>query len=303
MDLHSDTCSCCEGARYIESALEDLDEELKEKVSPKGAGKKLSKQPVVSITEHAINMAITLFEELMNVRAGVLKAEPVGDKPDDREEPLYYDTEGTEWQWYYEEYYYYYEEEQWQIDEFEKNELSLLLLDNFLFYMLETTADMILEEISIQKWTHNIRDHIKRGTIAEYLFGIGGKNVIDSIDIDALKKLITAQFTYLQKFAEEIKNGELTGAKILQRVGMYGEATTHGYEQAKARSHNIKLPEYPADGNQMCFMNCRCHWKLEDDPKKPEYVLATWKLNPLAEHCQSCLNNADKWNPLRIKKG
>ena len=302
MHQHNENCGCYEGSQYVEAALEDLDKELKEKITPKGSARKLSRISVVNITEHTFNMAIALLEELMDGKDGVLKAKPVGDKPDDSEIPLYDDTKGTDWKWYYAAYYYRKEKDNYEIDEEEKDELALSFLDAFIVVMLGTTAGMILKEISIQSWTHKMRDYIKQGTAAKYLLGIGGKNVIDRIDVGEIKKLVAAQFVYLQKFAEEIRNGELSGARILQRVGMYGEAVTHGYEKAKARSHNIVLPEYPADGNQQCHMNCRCHWKLEDDPKKPEYVLATWKMNPLAEHCQSCLDNAVKWNPLRVKK-
>lgn len=309
--MHSPhTCECCnftyylESAAYIEAQIEQLgDEKLKEKLTPKGAGRAISKEPKqVELEEKEIDQAIALFEQLMTDVANLLHALPVGAKPTSGD-TLYEDLEG-DWEWYYDDYYYYNTEDNTEIYEDEKDRLSLLFLDLFLAeIIIDITTDLILENITIQKWTNDVRKHIRNSFVAEYLLGIGGKNVLDIVDINELKKMVKNQWKYFQKFAEEIKNGELTGAKIFQRIGMYGEAVTHGYEQAKAKSHAIVLPEYPADGNQQCFMNCRCHWHLKDDPKNTNYVLATWTMNPNAEHCISCINNSKKWNPLRVKKG
>ena len=307
--MHSPgTCTCCDfsyydaSALYIESQLEDLDDEkLKGKLTPRGANRSVSSEPdAVEIDEAEIDAAIELFEDLMTDLADLLYALPVGVKPTDGDE-LFEDLSG-DWEWYYEEYYYHETEAETEIDEAEKDRLSLGFIDFYLDLLLESTASLILEEITIQSWVKTTRARIRNSTVAEYLLGIGGKNVVDISDIDALKALIKAQWTYFQKFAEEIKSGELSGARILQRIGMYGEAITHGYEQAKAKSHGIVLPEYPADGNQQCFMNCRCHWELKDDTNDGNYVLATWKLNPSAEHCTSCVDNSRTWNPLRVKK-
>ena len=294
------TCNCYEGFAYIENALEDLDKELKEKLTPKGANKKISKQPRVNANESQLGEGIEFFEKLLEDYAGMLLATPVGDRP--FEEDALYEEEEGDWEWYYVEYYYYYEEEDQQIDEEDKNALALSFLDVLIAYMLEATSDLILKKTSIQKWTTDTRENIINGTIAQYMLGIGGKHVIGKSDVKAIEALTKAQLTFFQKFAEEIRKGDLTGARILQRVGMYAEATTHGYEQAKARSHGIVLPEYPGDGNQICMTNCRCRWVLKDDTKDTDYVLATWTLNPLAEHCQSCIDNAKKWKPLRVKR-
>ena len=307
--MHSPgTCTCCNfshydaSAHYIESQLEDLDDEkLKEKVTPRGANRAISSEPdAVELDEAEIDAAIELFEGLMRSFVDLLYALPVGVKPTE-DDPLFEDLSG-DWEWTYEDYAYADTEAETEINEEEKDRLSLEFIDLYLDVLLENTAALILEEITIQAWVKDTRERLRSSMAAEYLLGVGGKNVVDISDIEALKALIAAQWGYFQKFAEEIKNGELTGARILQRVGMYGEAITYGYEQAKAKSHAIVLPEYPADGNQQCFMNCRCHWELKDDAKDTDYVLATWKLNPAAEHCPSCVDNARAWNPLRVKK-
>ena len=308
--MHSPhTCNCChydhydESSRYIVAQLENLgDDQLKEKLDPRGGNRSISKLPRnVSIDENEINESIDFFALLMKdviVDTGLLlRALPIGSKFTDGD-PLYEDLDG-DWEWNYNDYFYYHTEDEIEINEEIKNRLSLVFLDAFLIYMVESTAELLLRKITIQSWLKNTRKHIRNGMTSKYMFGVGGKNVLDISDINALKKLIKGQWTYFQKFAEEVKNKELTGSKILQRIRMYGEAATQGYEQAKAKSHAIKLPEYPADGNQRCYSNCRCHWELDDDG---DYVKAYWRLNPVAEHCDSCVNNSRKWKPLRVKK-
>ena len=301
MALH-ECLHCQEWAKYVVAKLEEEDPRLSEKLKPRGSGKPISKAPsTIQITEDDIDTAIALFEELLDALLDVLRARPMGDKPTE-DEPIYDDIDG-DWEWYYDEHRYENVKIEAEIDPETQYENQDLFLNLVLAFFLDTTSQMILKEITIQQWVGDIRKLIKDSFISQYLFAIGGKNVIDSVDINNLKLLIKSQFSYLQKFAEEIKSGDLTGAKILQRIGMYGEAITHGYEQAKAKSHGIKLPEYPADGNQQCFTNCRCRWVLEDDKKNANYVKATWTLNPNAEHCVTCVNNSRKWNPLRVKKG
>ena len=295
---HHHECS----ADFIVSQLEEFDEELKEKVKPKGSRNAISPEPQsVELDQDQIERAISFFQTYIEEFEDILYAAPEGIKPTEGA-PLYEDIRG-DWEWYYQEQTYFNPEIDEEVDQDRRDGISLTLLDLFIAYLLEQTASLIVGEITIQKWVNHMRNEIRDGTTAQYLFGLGGKNVIDVLDISALKRIIKSQWKFFQKFAEEIKNGELSGSRILQRIGMYGEAITNGYEQAKAKTYGIRLPEYPADGSQACLSNCRCHWQLKDDPKNNNYVLANWVLNPNAEHCVTCLNNSRKWNPLRVKKG
>ena len=298
---------CCEHHQHqvadlwIVDCLEEMDDDLRQRVTPKGASNAISALPGdTQIEDDDIERSIAFFQAYIQEYRLLLYAEPVGEKPSGND-PSFDDVRG-DWQWKYQDYAY--ENAQGTtIDEEKKDELSLLLLDLYVVYLLLETSKLVLEEITLQSWVDDMRDQIKHSHIAEYLLGVGGKNVLDALDIAGLKAMILAQWKYFQKFAEEIKQGKLTGAQILQRIGMYGEAITNGYEQAKAKTHGIRLPEYPADGSQACLMNCRCHWQLKDDPKNTNYVLPSWVLNPTAEHCVTCVENSRKWNPLRVKKG
>ena len=284
-------------SEFIESQLEDLDAELKEKITPAGAGDPI---PDITgdtdITETEIDDAIEMFDELLSDYLGMLKAKPTQEVDD----PLYEEDYDEDWEWDGETYVYKNTNTDTEVDETEKDGISIALLDLTIAFMLAETSEMILKEQSIQEFTTSMSIAITLNVAVQYTLGSGGKNTLKESSIDWMKDFLGKQKAFFQKFAEQIREGKLTGAKILQRLGMYGEAVTEGYEQAKAASHNIKLPEYPADGNQKCLMNCRCWWELVDDG---DFVNATWKLNPIAEHCETCVNNSRKWNPLRVKKG
>lgn len=300
---HLYDCKCCNGPSFVVSQLEDLGgEELKEKLIPRGYQRAISEEPTeVEIDEDEVDEAIELFIEFFDDYSDLLYALPVGAKLTDDME-LFEELQG-DWEWYYEEYYYYETVTEEELYEEDKDDLSIAFIDLFLAILLDKTANLLLKETSIQRWVTDMRGDIRKGITAQYLLGVGGKNVLDTLDLENIGASVLTQYAFFQQFAEEIRNGELSGAQILQRIQMYGETMTYGYEQAKAKAHGITLPEYPADGNQICLSNCRCRWELVDDPNDPNYVLATWLINPFAEHCASCLDNQRKWNPLRVRRG
>ena len=236
------------------------------------------------------------------------------DPEDENLLPLYYDLHGPDrnvnnngstesWVWNYDEHWYYNEYGEKTLYPEDMDETSIEFLDLYIMFFLNISNAMILNEATIQQWYSQSRGYIQDGTLAQYLFGSGGKNTISPFDIKAMKKKVGNQWLFLKKFTEEIVNGELSGAQIMSRIRMYGESTTYGYEEAKAKSHNVVMPEYPADGSQQCHSNCRCRWMLEDDPNSETHVLGTWKINPLAEHCDDCVENARNWDPIRVEKG
>ena len=313
-------CPCCEfdrahGQSYIRGQFEDLDEELSEKVKPRGASRPLSPIPELNLTEQQIDDAIAFFEqmfgeseelEIVKSVLGMLRAQAVGepqyDVEDERLAPQF-DDEDDNWEWLHEDFEYHNSTTGETVNESQKNQLSVDFIDLHIISLLSITAMVILKEISIQRWIRDIRWSLVKGVSAQYLLGSGGKNTIGDYDLLKIRNFITGQWSFLQKFGEEIAGGELSGAQVLSRIQMYGEASTHGYEQAKAKTHNVDLPEYPADGNQDCYSKCRCHWEIRDDANDPEFKLCYWRLNPRAEHCNVCIANAREYNPLKIEQG
>ena len=164
----------------------------------------------------------------------------------------------------------------------------------------DLTDDLINSRITVQEWVHDMRKRIRDVNNAQYMLARGGRNAMFQTDLDALSEIIKDQFGYLQQFGEEIRAGNLSAKQITARSELYMETSTRAHEQAKAASFDIELPEYPADGSQICKARCRCRWEIVE---KKDTIEAFWLLNVAAKHCDSCLSNAARWAPYTIETG
>lgn len=150
-------------------------------------------------------------------------------------------------------------------------------------------------EITVADWTLQMRAELKRVTIDQYLLARGGRNAMKPADWGRVGYQLRSQYGYLQQFAQEIDAGLLSDKQIAARARLYIQATRSAFERGLAAGWQVVLPEYPGDGNQICRTACRCRWAIRPTDEGTE---ARWIVNPGAEHCDSCLNNAQRWNPL-----
>ena len=164
----------------------------------------------------------------------------------------------------------------------------------------DLTDNLVNSRITVQEWVFEMRKRVRDVNSAQYMLARGGRNAMFQTDLDALSEIITDQFSYLQQFGEEVRAGNLSASQIKARSELYMESSTRAHEQAKAASFDIELPEYPADGSQICKARCRCRWEINE---KKDTIEAFWLLNVAAKHCDSCLSNAAKWAPYTIQKG
>ena len=179
----------------------------------------------------------------------------------------------------------------------------LQLRDDFVDEMRDfskLTDDLVNSRITVQEWLLEMRKSVRDVNSAQYMLARGGRNAMFQTDLDALSDIIKEQYDFLQQFGEEVRAGNLSASQITARSELYMESSTRAHEQAKAASYDIELPEYPADGNQICRARCRCRWEINVLEDKVE---AYWLLNVAAKHCDSCLSNAAKWAPYTIQTG
>ena len=178
----------------------------------------------------------------------------------------------------------------------------LRLRDDFVDLKRDTfsslTDDLINSRVTVQEWLLDMRKRVRDVNNAQYMLARGGRNAMFQTDLDALSEIIKDQFGYLQQFGEEIRAGNLSASQITARSELYIESATAAHEKGKAASFDIELPEYPADGNQICKARCRCRWEIDE---KKDTIEAFWLLNVAAQHCDSCLSNAAKWAPYTIQ--
>ena len=153
-------------------------------------------------------------------------------------------------------------------------------------------------ELTVQELTLALRRMIKKAYLTEYALARGGMNALTVADVGDVARHVRRQWEFLQNFMEQTRNGELSVAQIRSRARLYVHSATQAFERAHAANYGVELPEYPADGNQICLSNCKCHWRIvrNDDGS----IDAHWLVNVAAEHCESCRENAAKWNPYTI---
>ena len=179
----------------------------------------------------------------------------------------------------------------------------LRLRDDFVDEMRDfskLTDDLVNSRITVQEWLLDMRKRVRDVNSAQYMLARGGRNAMFQTDLDALADIIKEQYDFLQQFGEEVRAGNLSASQITARSELYMESSTRAHEQAKAASYDIELPQYPADGNQICKARCRCRWEINVLEDKVE---AYWLLNVAAKHCDTCLSNAAKWAPYTIQIG
>jgi hypothetical protein len=161
----------------------------------------------------------------------------------------------------------------------------------------DLVKDLFERKISHQEWVLGARQQIKWQFVSQYMLGRGGRAAMTQSDWGRVGAMLQTQYRFLQGFEQALINGELTEAQARNRLRMYIQAATQAHEKGLATAKGAPdLPQYPGDGNTVCLSKCGCHWELElgDDE-----WLATWTLGA-KEHCPDCLENAAKWNPLRV---
>lgn len=150
-------------------------------------------------------------------------------------------------------------------------------------------------EISVQRWVEEMRKAVKDAYVIQYAVGKGGMENMTQADWGRVGGLLRGQYAYLNGFASQISNGELTPKQIAARANLYVDSSTQAFERGKAASHGLfSLPAYPGDGTSECMANCRCHWRIT---KSGSTRTASWVMSS-AEHCQTCVDRSVAWSNL-----
>lgn len=110
---------------------------------------------------------------------------------------------------------------------------------------------------------------------------------------------LSEQVRYLNGFANAIKE---TGweDKYLQRAEMYVDSIQKVYWQGVADCMQIPTP---ADGSSECGIWCKCRLSIEWLNKANCDADVQWIVDPIAEHCNTCIVRGEAWRPLRVRGG
>lgn len=124
---------------------------------------------------------------------------------------------------------------------------------------------------------------------------------------------LARQLDYLGDFYDEIDSIMAQGGSVdpatgevkipwdqwFKRAGLYSSSVIENYWVGDLADWPI--PAVPGDGSSQCGEFCRCHVKKKIwDAERGDADLY-WVLEPGAEHCQTCLERAAAWSPLKIR--
>ena len=152
-------------------------------------------------------------------------------------------------------------------------------------------------EITVGRWQTTMRALIKKNAIQQAILGAGGREQMTQADWGMVGGVIADQYRYLDNFAQQIADGELSSAQIAARSAMYIRSTKEAFERMQSRIRGLPMmPAYSGDGSTICLTNCACAWEYVWKPSANKWY-CYWRLSP-AEHCETCLERAEKWNPL-----
>ena len=282
-------CPCC-GKKYF-----DVHVHRKVAITPDGYLDPIPAIGTVAVSASTLDNAIEVFNDIFEEYDDLLTASVVNMSVTDVLDTV----EGSEWAWNQNTHRYRNATTNAVITENTLIGMRDTLVDSWRARVQGLADDLIEGKLTVQEWTLQMRREISYIFSDEYLLAKGGRNAMFQADLDAIEDMLRTQYAFLQEFAEDVKAGNLSKAQIAARSELYLDSSTQSHERGKASRHGLVLPEYPADGSQICGARCGCRWDI--DEQDDEY-LCTWLLNPAKKHCDSCLANAATWKPLVVPK-
>ncbi len=153
--------------------------------------------------------------------------------------------------------------------------------------ILKLSEQLIAGELSFTEWQREMAASLKVVHVQNYVLGRGGIDLVSSDNWLSVGRELKRQYTYLRKFARDIKSEKLSKRQLLARSQMYADSATTsfwageqdtaiaaGYTEMRrhlsAADHCEDCPQYAASGWQkagslpmptqqcQCRVRCKC---------------------------------------------
>lgn len=160
------------------------------------------------------------------------------------------------------------------------------------------TAALEQGELTVPAWREQLAQELVRGHTAALMLGQGARALTDQ-GRQALRTEVAKQLRFLGNFAIEIQGASAWKKGWNARALLYAESIGASYWRGKTRF--LPLPAMPRDGTTQCKTRCGCSWQIAQLAGRGNYD-CTWQVGP-REHCQTCIERARLWAPLRIRGG
>lgn len=152
---------------------------------------------------------------------------------------------------------------------------------------------------TLETWQGRMRRLITVTIGAGFLAGIGGRRQVDDAAKATLGQTIAGQFQWLDGFARDLSQGQLTKPMLLARAAQYITAARTAFERGRASTFDdLDLPAEPGFGCA-CGARCRCHWDINEYEDR-------WECFWIAENdpstCGDCGDRSSDYSPYTQRK-
>lgn len=154
-------------------------------------------------------------------------------------------------------------------------------------------------ELSAEAWYAAMLDELAVSYTAAYMAG-QGSGFLDPADIANIAFYVGNQAKFLDNFRFEVQSAPQFRPGWKERALQYANGIAAPYWRGATKV--LPLPAMPGDGSTQCLSNCKCLWEVETLDEAAGDYDAFWTLG-VADHCQTCIERAALWKPLRIRNG
>lgn len=168
--------------------------------------------------------------------------------------------------------------------------------------LIDAATGKLIDNLSpaqIREYHTIMEELLTRYHLAAYMVGAGTQTVT-GLARERVTAAVAGQLAYLEVFIDEIRDADTGDMGWSARAKMYGESIGESYWAGKTRM--LPLPSLPKDGTTQCLTNCSCRWEIKWIDEKKRDADAYWRRGA-QDSCQTCVQRAQEWNPIRIRNG
>lgn len=161
-----------------------------------------------------------------------------------------------------------------------------------------TTGNLQDGTIDVDAWKAQMAQALAKHAAAAYLSG-ARQTTLDEAARKRIAGDVRVQLGFLDNFAVEIQNADEFEKGWTARAASYADSIQIPFWAGRTKM--LPLPALPGEGSQ-CRTHCHCLWSIDELDAEAGDWNATW-IRSASESCQTCVERAAQWNPLRVRGG
>lgn len=149
------------------------------------------------------------------------------------------------------------------------------------------------------EWRNAVKRVLAEHHVAALMAGLGSE-VVPAKAWQGVVDQVNVQVGFLNNFKVEIQDDAEFRPGWEKRAASYAESIKVPYWTGRTKV--LPLPAMPGEGSQ-CLQGCNCQWDVKVVNAEQGDYDCFWRLEAGSDHCQTCLERAAQWSPLRIRGG